>query len=233
MLRSCGTTSRSGSAWHVVLEVVARRDAPVVAGARGPLVTSWLQCASGAATTASRGATVVVSPRSCGRPTPRRAERSLTCTAEAGSDLWSDSALRVLLDLVERHLAKRRAPVGRGLDLVPGAWGGDVGMLPAPHRIGTDRRLGGTVLRPVEEDLAGSLRLGHLPEHEVGVLLGQLLRQGLGDRADLVGGSVAVQLGIQLHPLAATGDRLAVQSHVRQPLAHQKRHPRALGQTGA
>ena len=63
--------------------------------------------------------------------------------------------------------------------------------LPPPQGVRRDRGLRRGVLGPVEEHLARPQRLGHLPDHEVAVLAGQLLRDLLGEVADLVGVLVA------------------------------------------
>ena len=122
--------------------------------------------------------------------------------------------------------------LGALLDLVPGAGGGDAGQLAAAQRVGADGGLGGHVLAPVEEDLAGPQRLGHLPQHQPRVLLGHLLRQLHREVAHLVAGEVAAERRVELHPLAAGGHRVHLQPEGGQPIAHQESDFRALVQAG-
>ncbi len=94
----------------------------------------------------------------------------------------------------------------RVVDLVPRSRRGDGRMFSSAKRIRCDRRLGGAVLAPVEEHLAGAQALRHGRGDLFGHRLLQLLRDPLREyrctsRTDRFG-----QRHIEMQPLAAAGE---------------------------
>src|SRR5438309_801803 len=109
-------------------------------------------------------------------------------------DLSDENARKLRDDFASWTGHARRAGAGGaksatrrpGLDLLPRARRRDRRPVAAAQRVRAHRGLGGDVLAPVEEDLAGPQVLGHLPHDQLGVQLGQLLRELLHGVADLV-----------------------------------------------
>ncbi len=115
-----------------------------------------------------------------------------------------------------RNCSRPSGVAGAGRDLVPGDRCGDVGALPAAQGVRRDRGLGAGVLRPVEEDLAGPLGLGHRGGDLLRVLLLELLgHRPSPARVDSSGLSLPGSGGVEVQALAAAGDRLAPRGPAR------------------
>src|SRR5665647_2991456 len=239
MPRKCVTTWRRG--WVMpAARAAARARARRQPG--GAVVTS-AQFANGRATAVTRSATAVVSPRRSWPPTTRRTAdpagfggcafgRSHCCVGTSHSLLVSrlaqggseevPIACHPVQDLVHVQLAQGVSAYGPHLDLGPRARRRDKGSLLAAQRVRRDRRLGGGVLTPVQQHLAGAQGFRHLPQNELGPQPGQLLCDLPCDIADRAGVLLAGQSGIQLHSLAAAGDGCRPEPDSLEPLAYQQ-----------
>lgn len=88
--------------------------------------------------------------------------------------------------------------LGAAFYLGPRAACGDKGSVLAAQRVGRDRRLRGDILAPVQQHLAGTQRLRHLPHDELGSQSGEIVCDLSRDVADRVGVLPARQSGIML-----------------------------------
>ncbi len=118
------------------------------------------------------------------------------------------------------------------VELLPGAWRGDGGVLAPAQRVGRDRRLVAVVLAPVHEHLAAAQRLLHVAHDEVGVLGLEIARELVRDGGDGRRVLLAVERGVQVDALGPARHRQGVQAHALEDLPRLAGDLRALGQPG-
>ncbi len=110
----------------------------------------------------------------------------------------------------------------RGIaDLVPRSRRGHRRVFPAAQRIRRDGGFRRVVLTPVQEHLAGPQALGHRGGDEFGHALLELLGHPPGQHRRPAAAHRVGQRGIQMQPLAPTGERVHRQPDVVHELAHR------------
>ena len=196
---------------------------------------TWRPCASGAARTVSRSATAVESRPSCRRLTARRNSAQFSVRRDPLA-LGEDRGQRVLVfgavnhpleDLLEAQLTQFLGP----LELVPGARSGDARCL-AGRALSTARSWS-------SPRCSGSSRAA--PFRAAGSWSSGRPRDGASARASCSASDLRVgpqdagvlpagDRGVQLHPLAAAGDRVGGQAVGREQVADGVGDLGALGQ---
>ncbi len=142
-----------------------------------------------------------------------------------GAEEGCDPRGCALENLREQQVAQLRI-----FQFVPGSGSRDGRMLTSSQRVRADRGLLAVVLTPVQEDFSRTHRLGHRTHDEIRMISLERPRQL---PRQVRGGFARERPGkrrIEMDPLAAAGDRDALERHPAQDLSHEPRNLGALGQ---